>query len=298
MEPEEQEIIQIRDAIGSLPLMDDVYLRMQAMNIDMIDSYLMDMEHELLHGYMETDKAPMETVFVSALSQLWIMGLYELLRTWRQRVRDIIKFTEKISALNSSARDTYIEEKRGEIRKSVALEDADELYWAPYKRIIENSDYVEDILYAFDKSEGLFRRIGALRMSLAKHELPGQPDKIAMAPGFGRIDMTDGSIYWQIILKDNEVDLISRRTIADMCRALVEDRTHRILPRNIQDKVLKFPKHSFFSKLITVILKDGTEYPKVMIAWSKEVVAVLGADEIPFDARDIADVRYDEPVEE
>jgi len=279
-----------------LPIMDDLYLRMQAINIDMVDIYLMDMEHQLLMEYMETDKAPLElTLLVSALSQLWIMGLYEILRTWRQRAKDVVVFTESIQPLDSKSQKSTIEAKKKIIKNKTAQEGSDDLHWEPYEKAINDSHYVVDILNAIDKTEGLFRRIEALRMSLAKHELPGQKGSYAMAPGYGRIDMANGSIYWQFILKGNEVDLISRRTIADTCRALSEDRTHCILPRNIQDKVFQFPKHSYFSKLVTVILKDGTEYPKVIIAWSKEVVAVLGSDEIPFDARDISDVRYDEP---
>ena len=44
-------------------------------------------------------------------------------------------------------------------------------------------------------------------MSLAKHELPGVKGSFVMAPGYGRIDMSDGSIYWQLVLRGNEVDM-------------------------------------------------------------------------------------------
>jgi hypothetical protein len=45
-----------------------------------------------------------------------------------------------------------------------------------------------------------------------------------MAPGYGRIDMLTGSIYWLVELRGDEVDLVSRRTLADECRRLALDR--------------------------------------------------------------------------
>ncbi len=74
----------IAEALRTLPLFDEPYLHMQAMNLDIIDRFLLDQERHLLHEYMELERTPFpSTVFVSALSQLWLFGLYELLRTWR-----------------------------------------------------------------------------------------------------------------------------------------------------------------------------------------------------------------------
>jgi hypothetical protein len=51
---------------------------------------------------------------------------------------------------------------------------------------------------------------------------------------------------------------------------------------------------------VTVRLKDGTEYRRVLVYWSKIVVSILGRPDIPFDARRVVDVRPDidtpEPV--
>ena len=222
-EQEEPKIGRIRDALLSLPVMDDLYLRMQAMNIDLVDVYLMDMEQQLLSEYMEIERTPIEmATLVSAISQLWIFGLYELLRTWRQRAFDVANFAEELKTLERSARKSRIAEQKRKIKAAVALNGAEGFYWLPYEKVAKNDKFVEAIYNAIDQSERLFRRIEVLRVSLAKHEIPKAKGSFAMAPGYGRIDMADGSIYWQVILQKNEVDVVSRRSIADDCRALAE----------------------------------------------------------------------------
>jgi hypothetical protein len=285
----------IRDALEALPVLNDLYLRMQAMNIDLVDAYLSGMESDLLKEYMEIDCTPIEmALLVSALSQLWIFGLYELLRTWRQRALDVARFGEKaLKAVNQSEKEQFIADQKAKIKRAVTLDGLDTFYWQPYEKAATDEKFVESIHSALDQSEGLFRRIEALRISLAKHELPKKTGSFAMAPGYGRIDMTDGSIYWQIVLQGNEVDLLSRQSIARNCRALLEDRSHAILPKNIQEKVRRFPKGWYGTKVVTVFLEDGTAYSKVLVAWSKEVIHASGYEEVPFDARKVIEVQHD-----
>jgi hypothetical protein len=73
--------------------------------------------------------------------------------------------------------------------------------------------------------EPLFSRIEALRMNLAKHEVPKLHGVPAMAPGYGRIDGMTGSISWQVDLGNNWVDLVSRRSLADQLKTLVVDKS-------------------------------------------------------------------------
>jgi hypothetical protein len=288
-----QNEVSLRDVLISFPILDDdFYLQMQALNIHIVDLYLVDMESNLLREYIEIERTPLEmALVVSALSQLWIFGLYELLRTWRQRCKSIIKFVEDLQSLDNSAREARISEQKEKIKNAVGFGGFEGLYWPTYKKAAKENEYVELIRQKLDQSERLFKRIEALRVALAKHELPVHGMSFAMAPGYGRIDMTNGSIYWQVILRDNEVDLVSRRTIADQCRELAEDRSFAILPKVLQKKIERFPKHGYADKLVTVILKDGREYQNVMIIWNKEVVGVLDYEEIPFDVTDVKDVR-------
>lgn len=123
--------------------------------------------------------------------------------------------------------------------------------------------------------------------------MPGVKGSYAMAPGYGRIDMMTGSIYWQVILRGNEVDLISRRGIADDCRRLALNRDVLILPESIQEKVRKLPDHSYGVKCIAVVLDDGTTYRGVYVGWAKEVLLVEGHEAVPFDVSHIIEVEHD-----
>jgi hypothetical protein len=83
-------------ALQSLPLFDDVFLSMQALNLGVVHEFLLQIESELLRELVELEHTPPNTIFVSALSQLWVFGLYELLRTWRQRAREVLAFADKV----------------------------------------------------------------------------------------------------------------------------------------------------------------------------------------------------------
>lgn len=73
--------------VKSLPFFkDDLYLGMQAMNVGVVDSVVTEYEYGLLREWFEIERTPTETALaVSAMSQMWIYGLYEVLRMWRDR---------------------------------------------------------------------------------------------------------------------------------------------------------------------------------------------------------------------
>ena len=65
---------------------DDLYLGMQAMNVGIVDSVVTEYEYALLREWFEIERTPTETAMaVSAMSQMWVYGLYEVLRMWRDR---------------------------------------------------------------------------------------------------------------------------------------------------------------------------------------------------------------------
>jgi hypothetical protein len=283
----------IKESLGRLPLFEDGFLRMQAINLHIVDEFIMRAENDLREQYARTDQTPVATaMFVSALSQLWIFGLYELLRTWRQRSRAVLKFAEELAPLNAKARRKRIAEERSRVRAAAASVPGFEFsHWKPFKRAARSKRYVETLRLAFDGSERLFRKIEALRISLAKHEVPKSRGTLAMAPGYGRIDATNGSIWWEVILRGREVDSVSRRDIADGCRALARSRRSTILSREIQAKVAGLPELGYGIHRIVVTLEDGKEYRDVVVAWSKEVIKVAGYRRLPFNAARIAEVR-------
>jgi hypothetical protein len=285
---------QIKDALQKLPLFEDLFLGMQALNLDIVDGYLEHLETELLREYMEIERTPVQSaMFVSALSQLWVFGLYELLRTWRQRVGEVIKFGEELNSLVGSDREKRVAEQKERVVKASEAALDRMYYWEPFEAASKDDSFVDMLRDALDKTEMLFRRIEALRVSLAKHEVPKSKGVYAMAPGYGRIDMSDGSIYWQVVLQDNHVDLVSRRTLADECRRIAEDRLQLILPRNIQKLVSQLPREGYGITRIAVKLEDGTEYEQVLVGWSRQLLWVKGGK--AFDARKVVDVRHVPP---
>ncbi len=156
----EQNEVSFRDALVSLPILDDdLYLSMQALNIHIVDLYLVDMETDLLREYIEIERTPLEmALVVSALSQLWIFGLYELLRTWRQRCKDIIKFVDDLQLLNNSARKARISEQKKKIKKAVGFGGFEGLYWPNYEKAAKENEFVELIRQKLDQSEKLFKK--------------------------------------------------------------------------------------------------------------------------------------------
>ncbi len=202
-----EESISFADLLWNLPLFDDLFLSMQGQNVMLVDLYLRDLERDLLRELIEIERTPFPaTLIVSALSQMWIFAVYELLRTWRQRVKDLKHDAQK-SAVQQSGHSKlaglYYEDQLAHLRKKPA--------------------YAKELDRAVNLTEPLFRRIEALRMNLAKHEVPKLHRVPAMAPGYGRIDGITGSISWQIDLGNNLVDLVSRRSLADQLKTLVVD---------------------------------------------------------------------------
>jgi len=201
-------IISFAELQWNLPLFEDIFLSMQGQNVMLVDFYLRDLEQGLMRRYFEIEKTPFpETLIVSALSQMWVFALYELLRTWRQRVRDLKQGAQKAPA--SPAPAASLSDLNLTFRR-------DQL-----ERVRNDPAFAAELDEAYDRIEPLFRRIEALRMNLAKHEVPKMRGVPALAPGYGRIDLMTGSIQWQVDLGENVVDLVSRRSLADYIRSLV-----------------------------------------------------------------------------
>ena len=66
-----------------------------------------------------------------------------------------------------------------------------------------------------EETEPLFRKVEAIRIPLAKHEIAGKEKLLAEAPGLGGVNKMTGSMYWRIVLSEREVTIIERRTLAD-----------------------------------------------------------------------------------
>ena len=278
----------------SLPMFDDPYLQIQAHNLEVVDTILAEMEKDVLREYFEMESTPASALVLSALSQLWIFGLYEILRTWRQRTNKVLNFREEINGLSKEKRVTRLSRKENELRRVSAFAGGIEpIHTRPYQRAVFDLTFLEGLQMAKYRVERLFQRIEALRVFLAKHESPSAKGSIAVAPGSGRLDMASGSIQWFVSLEGNEVDMVSRREIADQCREISLKRDIAILPKQFRKKVGRFPRVSYGTWCIKVRLDDGSVYGGVIVLWVQEVLRVLGHKKIPFKMSSIVGVEDD-----
>lgn len=75
---------------------DDAFLRSQLFSLNYVDQFITRLEYENLQTWFRDDRVPLEdSLLLSAQSQMWIFAIYELLRTWKQRIRTITAETEK-----------------------------------------------------------------------------------------------------------------------------------------------------------------------------------------------------------
>ncbi len=219
----------IADVLERLPLFDNISLRMQAQNIELVDNFIEQLEAELLAEYEKFERTPVEsTIFVSALSQLWIFGLYELLRTWRHWVSSLIEHGEKIRETKNisptATREAAIRSLQEKISDHAATPggDVDIFYVRSFQRVENEDEFLQELKKAKDVVNPLFKILESIRITLAKHEVPNDRMRRAQAPGYARIDLTNGSLYWIIQLKDGNSDTISRRGLADAVKSLFD----------------------------------------------------------------------------
>lgn len=191
---------------------DDHFLTMQAFNLGVVDEFATRLEYELLGKLFELEVTPVpEATFLLAQSQMWIFAAYELMRTWRARVQAIAKWHTngglelKIKALEKDmGYQHFAREQR-----------ADQL-----RRVLADPSIVDTIKKHLALTHVQFARLSAIRVSIAKHEVKGRDNSVALSPGYGRINQWCGSLDFELENEVYSMGYISRRDIADGIRAI------------------------------------------------------------------------------
>jgi hypothetical protein len=150
-------------------------------------------------------------MFLSAQSQMWIFAAYELLRTWRQRAKDVIKL-HKSGGLNLKIRALEREVGYTHIGR--------ELRATQLRHVLKEPMLVDKISEDLCSTYIPFSRIEFVRIALAKHEIRGNHKSIAHAPGYGRINPRCGSLEYELEKGGVILDYISRRDIANELRGI------------------------------------------------------------------------------
>jgi hypothetical protein len=213
-------------ALQSLPFFDHVYLSMQAQNIAAVDHVLERMEDDLYSEYMRTDQTPFDGfVLVSALSQMWVFALYELLRTWKQMARELVDYDKKLRLIRGQPGFDGKKAKIARPAKRGSDEFLEEIHSDRLRQVEIDASYASAVEKAVAQIQPAFQRLSNVRIALAKHEVAGAPGMKAFAPGYARFDHLTGSLCWIITLKDGTSDIISRRRIADSVREFLYPRS-------------------------------------------------------------------------
>lgn len=202
---------------SKIPLCDDLWLGMQARNIAMVDfGVLRGIEADAAKAYIERERTPSDILLpLSALSQMWIFSVYEFLRTWRQRAKEILETAEKVGAIEEEGREAAISEIVDAAKEKERLVRLAPTWHSRHLESAADEKFVTAVKTYWDSSELMFREAEALRVTLAKHEIPKTRGLVAEAPGYGRMNHFTGSIYWFVTLKDESQVQVDRRTLAN-----------------------------------------------------------------------------------
>lgn len=204
--------MEIPAALQSLTLFRDPYLNMQAFNLACVDAFLNDLEQQVLRRLFDEERTPIDdAMFLNAQSQMWIFAAYEVMRTWRQRAKDVLKWHAngglqfKLAALEEDQGFHH----PGNASRAAMLRD-----------VIADPALVEGLRDDLKRTHVLFARIGYLRVSLAKHEVSGKAKMLAIAPGYGRINLWCGALDYELNNGRYILGYINRRDIADSLRTI------------------------------------------------------------------------------
>ncbi|MFD0320296.1 hypothetical protein [Lysobacter gummosus] len=150
---------------------------------------------------------------VSALSQMWIYGLYEVLRMWRDRRFQFKKLYDNggIDLKIANLPDDDAQNMSTDIRRKQL-----ELYRS-------DASYRDSIEKTWELLEPIFRMVELFRINLAKHCAPGKDGAIPRAPGYGRINRWCGAMDYELLDKDGYYQIMNRRDIADALRRTLKE---------------------------------------------------------------------------
>jgi hypothetical protein len=211
--PDAIEQFELIAALDCLALFNsDPNFRSQAFNLALVDKFVMDLELDLLRQQFREERTPIaEAAFVSAQSQMWIFATYELMRTWRQRVKDMIKWADNGG----------LEVKLAQLKKKTAyVHFGREFRARQIEAVIADATLLDKARDDLLRTYMPYSRMEAIRVSIAKHEIRGQKHSVALAPTYGRINRWCGSIDFELENEGAIMGTISRRDIADELRLI------------------------------------------------------------------------------
>lgn len=190
---------------------DNMFLRTQALNLAVVDKFIMELEVSTLRkSFREEGVIFEDSLFLSAQTQMWIFAAYELLRTWRARVKKIVQLSRtggidsKIAALDAG-------KKHAPVGNIIYVEQLNKAKTDPsLLSQIENDLDITHITYSM---------LSYVRMALAKHEMQGSKyGRPSGSSTMGRANRYTGSVDYELTDGPSIWGYVSRRDIAEGMR--------------------------------------------------------------------------------
>jgi hypothetical protein len=205
---------------GTIPMWDDVYLGMQAQNIARVEMAVLRLWESKGLDEQRADPGNVQGPKyreLMALSQMWVFGLYEFLRTWRERARKLMDFEDELNKLTTQAeRDAYLQTVIAEAKERAKHVDQLPVYYPDHVAKIVDAEFMRSVREYHAKIRDLWQDLSAVRIAAAKHELPGMKGLLAAAPGISLPSPYTGSMCWQVLVGNKkEKRTIERRDLAD-----------------------------------------------------------------------------------
>jgi len=211
--PEKIEGMALFRALTNLYILgEDMFLRIQASNLQLVDQFITDLEYQTLRELIADERTPPTAHFLSAQSQMWIFAAYELLRTWQDRCKKITMWADngglqqKLDALRAKADGVSHFGLENQIQQLEA--------------VVSDPSLVARIRTELLHLHIPFTRLEFIRVAIAKHEVSGKAKAAALMPGYGRINMYCGSLDYQMDSGRVILGTINRRDIADELRSI------------------------------------------------------------------------------
>jgi hypothetical protein len=205
---------------ATIPMTDDLYLGMQAQNIARVEMAVLRLWESYVLDECRADPGDVQGPKyreLMALSQMWVFGLYEFLRTWRERAKKLMDFEDELNKLaTQTERDAYLAKIIAEAKESAKHVDQLPVYYPDHVAKIVDPDFMKSVRDYYANMRDLWQELSAVRMAAAKHELSGKKGVPAPAPGIGLPSQYTGSMCWQVLIGNKqEKRTIERRDLAD-----------------------------------------------------------------------------------
>jgi hypothetical protein len=200
----------------SIPLCDDVWLGMQAQHIAAVElGIIRPLELHTARKLFNEEGAADLLLALNGVSQMWLFSLYEFLRTWRQRATQLLQLAEQYGRTKSTKQKAFLTKTLADAKGKEKHIYSGLSFYSHHISKIADANFVASIKDYYEKTDGYFSFIEELRMNLAKHEIPKKRGMVAEMPGYARIDIVKGTLYWQFIGTDGGLQKLDRREAAN-----------------------------------------------------------------------------------